>query len=129
MKVAFIDLGIMGGNMARNLMKSGHALSFHNRTKAKAAPLLHEGTMWADTPSESLSDTDVVITMLTSPEAVEAMALGKNGFLRTDHPGFVWMDCSTVNPSFSRYGNKTENIIGYTSEHPCGDPLSLAGQE
>jgi 3-hydroxyisobutyrate dehydrogenase/glyoxylate/succinic semialdehyde reductase len=40
--------------------------------------------------------------MLAHPDAVEEAALGKEGFLSQLTPGQMWIDCSTVDPSFSR---------------------------
>jgi len=40
--------------------------------------------------------------MLANPEAVEAAALGTQGFLRALRPGSIWVNSSTVNPSFAR---------------------------
>jgi 3-hydroxyisobutyrate dehydrogenase/glyoxylate/succinic semialdehyde reductase len=40
--------------------------------------------------------------MLAHPEAVQEMALGTEGFLEGMAPGSLWIDCSTVHPSFSR---------------------------
>ena len=37
--VGFIGLGIMGGRMARNVLKAGYALRAYNRTAAKAEAL------------------------------------------------------------------------------------------
>jgi 3-hydroxyisobutyrate dehydrogenase/glyoxylate/succinic semialdehyde reductase len=45
---------------------------------------------------------EIVFTMLAHPDAVEEAALGENGFLTHLAPGRLWVDCSTVNPSFSR---------------------------
>ncbi len=40
--------------------------------------------------------------MLAHPEAVDEAALGEAGFLAHLASGQMWIDCSTVNPSFSR---------------------------
>jgi len=40
--------------------------------------------------------------MLAHPAAVREAALGEDGFLSQLGPGRLWVDCSTVNPSFSR---------------------------
>ena len=40
--------------------------------------------------------------MLSQPEAVEQTALGADGFLNHLRPNSTWVDCSTVNPSFSK---------------------------
>jgi 3-hydroxyisobutyrate dehydrogenase/glyoxylate/succinic semialdehyde reductase len=44
---------------------------------------------------------EIVFTMLAHPEAVKDAALGQDGFLANLAPGRFWVDCSTVNPSFS----------------------------
>jgi 3-hydroxyisobutyrate dehydrogenase/glyoxylate/succinic semialdehyde reductase len=40
--------------------------------------------------------------MLAHPDAVEEAALGRNGFLTHLKPNALWVDCSSVNPSFSK---------------------------
>jgi 3-hydroxyisobutyrate dehydrogenase/glyoxylate/succinic semialdehyde reductase len=102
MKIGFIGLGIMGSRMAANLQKCGHSLVIHNRTPQKAEPLLAKGAQWADSPAELASNVEVLFTMLAHPDAVREAALGENGFLPHLAPGRLWVDCSTVNPSFSR---------------------------
>src|SRR5437588_4561864 len=102
MKIGFIGLGIMGSRMATNLQKHGHSLVVFNRTPEKAEPLVAEGAQWADSPAALSLHVEVIFTMLAHPDAVEAAALGENGFLRYPQPGQIWIDCSTVNPSFSR---------------------------
>jgi len=101
MKVGFIGLGIMGSRMAANLQKHGQELVVHNRSKDKAEALIANGAAWADTPADVAADVDVLITMLAHPQAVKETALGENGFLN-EMAGKIWVDCSTVNPSFSR---------------------------
>jgi len=102
MKVGFLGLGIMGSRMAANLQKCGHSLVVFNRSRAKAAPLIAKGAIWADSPAALAKQVDVVFTMLAHPDAVEAAALGKEGFLPQLGRDRVWIDCSTVNPSFSK---------------------------
>ncbi|MEM9774552.1 MAG: NAD(P)-binding domain-containing protein, partial [Chloroflexota bacterium] len=101
MKIGFIGLGIMGSRMAINLLKSGVDLTVHNRTKEKAADLLDTGAKWADSMAD-FGDRDVIFTMLAHPEAVTDSAVGANGFLNHLKPEKIWVDCSTVNPSFTR---------------------------
>ncbi len=102
MKIGFIGLGIMGTRMAANLQKHGHSLVVFNRTREKAEPLVAEGATWADSPAALALQAEVIFTMLAHPDAVEEAALGEDGFLRYPQPGQMWIDCSTVNPSFSR---------------------------
>jgi 3-hydroxyisobutyrate dehydrogenase/glyoxylate/succinic semialdehyde reductase len=102
MKIGFIGLGIMGSRMAANLQKGGHTLVIFNRTRDKAESLLAAGARWADSPAELASQVEVVFMMLAHPAAVEEAALGRGGFILQLAPGQMWIDCSTVNPSFSK---------------------------
>jgi 3-hydroxyisobutyrate dehydrogenase-like beta-hydroxyacid dehydrogenase len=101
-KLGFIGLGIMGSRMAANLQKAGFPLSVYNRTASKARALRENGAGWADSPAELAGRVEVLFTMLATPDAVEETALGKDGFLAALRQGALWVDCSTVNPSFSR---------------------------
>jgi glyoxylate/succinic semialdehyde reductase len=102
MKVGFIGLGIMGGRMAANLEKQGNSLVVFNRTRAKAEPLLGRCGKFADSPAKVAEQVDVLFTMLAHPDAVEQAALGADGFLNYLRPHALWVDCSSVNPSFSK---------------------------
>jgi glyoxylate/succinic semialdehyde reductase len=103
MKIGFIGLGIMGSRMAENLRKKGHELVVHNRTRDKAQALLANGAVWADSPAEVAKHVNILFTMLSKPDAVAEVALlGKRSFLDKLLPGSLWIDCSTVNPSFSK---------------------------
>src|SRR5712671_5874559 len=102
MKIGFIGLGIMGSRMAANLQKHGHSLVVFNRTREKAESLVAAGAKWADSPAALALQVEVIFTMLAHPDAVEEAARGEDGFLRYPQPNQVWIDCSTVNPSFSR---------------------------
>jgi 3-hydroxyisobutyrate dehydrogenase/glyoxylate/succinic semialdehyde reductase len=88
--------------MAANLQKHGYPLVVFNRTRAKAEPLLGPCGRFADSPAKLAEQVDVVFTMLPEPEAVGQAALGDNGFLDHLRSNAVWVDCSSVNPSFSK---------------------------
>ena len=102
MKIGIIGLGIMGSRMAANLQKHGHSLVVFNRTRAKAEPLLGPCGTFSDSPAKVAAQVDILFTMLAKPDAVEAVALGANGFLNYLRPNALWADCSSVNPSFSK---------------------------
>jgi 3-hydroxyisobutyrate dehydrogenase/glyoxylate/succinic semialdehyde reductase len=102
MKIGFVGLGAMGGRMAANLQKSGYRLVVFNRTADKAASLVSAGAVLAATPAALAEEVEVLFTMLAHPAAVRDAALGEKGFLGRLRRGMLWIDCSTVNPSFSR---------------------------
>ncbi|MCG9972393.1 NAD(P)-dependent oxidoreductase [Christiangramia crocea] len=101
MRIGFIGLGIMGSRMAANLLKENHYLKVYNRTKEKAETLLVNGAKWANSPLEAGRDVDILFTMLENPKVVEKLATGDNGFLNSMQKDTLWIDSSTVNPSFS----------------------------
>jgi glyoxylate/succinic semialdehyde reductase len=101
MKAGFIGLGLMGSRMAENLLKGGYELIVYNRTKEKAKPLVKKGASLAGSLKEAGENSDILFTMLSNPEAVKESALGENGFLSCLKENSLWVDFSTVNPSFS----------------------------
>lgn len=103
MKIAFIGIGIMGARMAANLIRAGHDVAVYNRTSNDGLrDCLNLGASAADTPAEAARGRDVVLTMLSDPAAVTAVARGDDGLLQGATVGSVWVDCSTVDPAFSR---------------------------
>ena len=102
MNVTFIGLGIMGSRMAANLQRAGYNLAVHNRTQSKADALVEAGATWADSPAEAVQDADIVITMLPTPEIVNEVATGQEGFLGAMKAGALWVDSSTLNPTVSK---------------------------
>ena len=99
MRIGFIGLGNMGGPMARNLIKAGHALVVHDLDEAKAAPHREAGADWAASPEEVARAASVVLTSLPGPDEVEAVALGPQGLVEGLGPGSVYADTSTGSPS------------------------------
>ncbi len=99
MKIGFIGLGIMGHGMATNLLKNGVDLFIYNRSKVKAIDLIEAGAHWVDSPAH-FGEVDILFTMLAHPEAVTAVSQGSNGFLSHLKKDALWVDCSTLNPTF-----------------------------
>jgi 3-hydroxyisobutyrate dehydrogenase-like beta-hydroxyacid dehydrogenase len=97
-KIAFVGLGNMGSAMAARLLASGYDLTVWNRTRAKADALVAGGAKLADSPAAAASGTDVVITMLTDPAALEQVVFGSDGLAGSLGSGQVLLDMSTVGP-------------------------------
>lgn len=112
MRISFLGLGIMGSRMAANLLKSGDEVTVWNRTPEKAADLVAKGAKLAATPFEAAQSADIIFTMLSTPEVVAETALGVDGFLPGLETDSLWVDCSTVNPAFSRQMSQTASICG-----------------
>ena len=112
MQIGFIGLGIMGSRMAANLLKGGHKLKVYNRTLSKAEELVKKGAELSHSSKEAADNVDVLFTMLSNPDAVKDAALGEKGFLTSMKKNSIWVDCSTVNPSFSKEMTKEANEKG-----------------
>jgi len=103
MNVAFIGLGIMGSRMARNLLKDdGISLTVFNRSSEATAALEKAGANAAESARAAVAGAEVVFTMLSAPEVVEKVAFGDEGFIDAMEQGALWVNCSTVNPSYTR---------------------------
>lgn len=91
----------MGSRMAANLLKNGVNVTVWNRSPQPSADLEKQGATTADSAQAAVKDADFVFSMLANPTAVEAVFLGKNGALNVMSKNAIWVDCSTVNPSFT----------------------------
>jgi 3-hydroxyisobutyrate dehydrogenase-like beta-hydroxyacid dehydrogenase len=97
-KIGFVGLGIMGMEMASCLLKADYEVTVYNRTRSKAEELLSLGAKIADTPSMAAKGSEVVITMLADPGAVDEAVLGRDGVIGGLESGAILIDCSTVDP-------------------------------
>jgi 3-hydroxyisobutyrate dehydrogenase-like beta-hydroxyacid dehydrogenase len=100
--LGYIGLGAMGGRMAARLLAKGHSVTGYNRTRSKAQWLIDRGMTWADSPREVAEAAETVFVMVTDSAALEAVALGPDGFLAGLAPGRTVIDMSTISPAVSR---------------------------
>jgi 3-hydroxyisobutyrate dehydrogenase len=100
--IAFIGTGVMGRSMAGHLLKAGHTLHVHNRTRAKAQSLLDARARWHDSAGSAASEADFVITIVGFPSDVEATYFGSDGVLARARPGAVLIDMTTSSPQLAR---------------------------
>ena len=99
--VGFIGLGIMGASMAGHLLRGGHSLHVYNRTPSRAEPLLAAGAHWHDSPGAVAAAADVVITMVGTPDDVEAIYLGSDGIVAKARQGAILIDMTTSSPALA----------------------------
>lgn len=99
MKIGFIGIGSMGNPMSINLLRAGHDLTVYDiREEAMEAPV-SSGAKAATSPKEVAQASDIVLTSLPTPEALEEVALGADGVLEGARKGSILIDTSTVSPS------------------------------
>ena len=102
-KIGFIGLGLMGRPMALNLVKAGHRLTVWNRTPERAQELVTAGAVLAKSPREVAAASDVLMTIVSDPPALESVLWGhegqNDGALGGLKSGSIYIDSSTVSPS------------------------------
>lgn len=102
MSIGLIGTGVMGGAIARRLLKSGQKLTVYNRTRAKAEPLKALGAEIADTPMEVAKNSDLIITVVKDAKALEQVTFAEHGIIHGKRDGLVLADVSTIDPASSR---------------------------
>jgi 3-hydroxyisobutyrate dehydrogenase len=102
MKLAFIGLGNMGGPMARNLLKAGHAVTVFDVVQPNVDALVAEGAAAAASAKAAAAGAELVITMLPSSPHVKTVYLGADGVLAGVHGGVTLIDSSTIDPQTAR---------------------------
>ena len=100
--VAFIGTGIMGKPMVLNLLKAGHSVAVHNRSKPPLEELGEAGAVVCGSASEAASKADVIITCLPDSPDVELVALGEGGAIEGVKEGSLFIDMSTISPASRR---------------------------
>ena len=76
-KIGLIGLGLMGRPMGMNLLKAGYSVTVWNRTPSRADELVAAGATLAKTPREVGAASDVLITMVSDPPALEYVLWGQ----------------------------------------------------
>jgi 3-hydroxyisobutyrate dehydrogenase len=88
--------------MAMNLLKAGHTVTVHNRTRDREIPLAAAGAVRAATPQLAAQGAEVIITCVSDTPDVEAVILGDQGIIHGAAPGAVVVDMSTISPTVTR---------------------------
>jgi len=100
--VGFIGLGLMGKPMALNLLKAGHTLVVHNRSREVVKDLAAQGAIEAHSPKEVAEKAEIIFTNLPDSFDVEQVVLGPDGVIEGVRNGQVFVDHSTIKPSTAR---------------------------
>ncbi len=100
--IGWIGTGLMGQSMADHLIGAGYDLVVHNRTRAKAEPLLARGAKWAESARDVAETASLVVTMVGLPRDVESTLLGPDGAIAQARCGQLFVDMSTSSPPLAR---------------------------
>jgi len=102
MKVAFIGMGTMGAPMAMNILKAGHEVTVHNRTREREEPVAKAGARRAESPREAAQAALLIITCVSDTPDVENIILGDDGVIHGARQGSIVVDMSTISPTATR---------------------------
>ena len=102
MKVAFIGMGTMGGPMALNILKAGHEVTVHNRTREREEAVAAQGAKRATSPREAAAAAEIILVCVSDTPDVEEVVLGEAGIIHGARPGSIVVDMSTISPTATR---------------------------
>ena len=110
-RVAFIGLGNMGGGMAANLVKAGHAVTAFDLSESALAKAEANGCSPAASAEEAVHDAEAVVTMLPAGKHVrdvyESAVIGKAP------SSAILIDCSTIDVATAREEIEKAEKAGY----------------
>ncbi|WP_299734328.1 3-hydroxyisobutyrate dehydrogenase [uncultured Endozoicomonas sp.] len=105
-KIAFIGLGNMGGPMARNLVTAGYDVCGFDLMPDALSQFEQAGGRTADSVTDAVKGSDVVVSMLPAGKHVKSLYLGEEGvFSRlSEHcpKHCLVIDCSTIEADVAR---------------------------
>ena len=111
MKIAFIGLGNMGGGMAANLVKAGHAVNAFDLSEEALAAAKDNGCTPFTDAAEAVQGVDAVVSMLPNGAIVksvyEASVIGKAP------AAAVLLDCSTIDVATAKEVIAKAEAAGY----------------
>ena len=108
-KIAFIGLGNMGGPMAANLVKAGHAVIGFDLVEAAKASAASAGVAIAPSAREAVKDADIVVTMLPAGKHVLA---SHADFLPAAPKGALVIDSSTIDVDSAKRAHEAGAAAG-----------------
>ena len=98
-RLGFCGLGQMGAPMATRLVGAGHQVTVWNRTPERAAPLVGQGASLAESPAGAAAGAEALFTMLSAPDALDAVLFGDDGAAAALEDGATLVEMSTVGPA------------------------------
>lgn len=102
-QLGFVGLGLMGGGMVKSLRRAGFPVAAYDlKTQLIQAAVANDGATAGTSPKDVAARSEVVLSSLPDPAAVEAAALGPDGIIEGIRPGSTYIDLSSIDPTTSR---------------------------
>jgi len=114
--IGFIGLGIMGKPMAEHLIKGGHSLFLHSRSRVPEDLIALGGREFLS-PKEVAQHADIIMTMLPDTPDVEKVLFSDNGIIEllrfgSEHVKTI-VDMSSISPLETRKFAARINALGH----------------
>jgi 3-hydroxyisobutyrate dehydrogenase len=100
-RIGWIGTGIMGNPMCGHIMDAGYELSIFTRTQQKAQNLIEKGARWLNSPQFVAEESDIVFSMVSYPQDVRDVILGKDGVLGGLKRHGIVVDMTTSSPGLA----------------------------
>jgi 3-hydroxyisobutyrate dehydrogenase len=115
-KIAFLGLGNMGGPMAANLVKAGHAVVGFDLVEAAKQAASRSGATIAASAREAVAGAEAIVTMLPAGRHVLASWAD---FLPAAPRGALVIDCSTIDVDSAKRAHEAGAAAGmFTLDAP-----------
>ena len=99
MQIGFIGAGLMGGPLARNLIRAGRQVLVYDLNRKAIQRTLEAGSTGQEASSLSeLAGCNLVFTSLPLPEHVKGVVLGEDGLYSQLSKGATHIELSTIDP-------------------------------
>jgi 3-hydroxyisobutyrate dehydrogenase len=111
MKIAFIGLGNMGGGMAANLVRAGHAVNAFDLSGEALMRAQENGCATFTSVRDAVAGVDAVVSMLPNGKIVARVF--EDDVLRHAPQGAILLDCSTIDVGTARQVTADAVTAGY----------------
>ena len=100
--LGFLGLGVMGGPMARNLVKAGYVVVGFDTDAGRLARFTAAGGKGVKSAAEAGAGGAVVLLSLPTGDVVREVVMGANGLLAVMKAGTTIVDLSTTEPKVAQ---------------------------
>lgn len=99
-KIAWIGTGVMGNAMVSHLINAGYSCNVYNRSKEKMLNLKDKAKI-CDSIQETVSDADIIFTMVGYPKDVNEVYCADYGIFNHSKKNALCIDMTTSAPSLA----------------------------
>ena len=121
MKVGFIGLGNVGGNLARSLLRNKFNLTVLDLDYNLVQDFVSKGSTTAKSPKELTEKVDLIITCLPSPKICSEVMEKKDGVIEGLSKNKIWLEMSTTD---SKEVKRIGELVKSKGAVPLDGPVS-----